>query len=98
MPKNPKKPTPITAQSIETDKATMIARAKGDLASAVWNAYYGPDAQLGVAGQPEGPMRKELDKAKTRLENIDMAVAEFGRWAGKARTDIPGYNPKGKSK
>ena len=96
MPKNPKKPTPITKDTISADKAMMKAKAIGDLQTAVYNAYKGPNAQLGVAGQPEGPMLAELDKAKTRLQNIDQSVAEFGRWAGMARTDIKGYNPKGK--
>lgn len=96
MPKPPKKLEPITKDTIATDKAMMVAKAKGDLQTAVYNAYKGPDAELGVAGQPEGPMLAELDKAKTRLQNIDQSVAEFGRWAGMARIDIKGYNPKKK--
>jgi hypothetical protein len=92
----PKKPTPITKDTIAADKAMMVAKARGDFQSAVYDAYYGPNAQLGIAGQPEGPMLAELDKAKTRLQNIDQSVADFGRWAGKARTDIKGYNPKKK--
>jgi hypothetical protein len=92
----PKKPTPITKDTIAKDKQSIVAEARGNLQSAVYNAYKGSDAQLGVAGQPEGPMLAELDKAKIRLQNIDQSVAEFGRWAGMARTDIKGYNPKKK--
>jgi hypothetical protein len=89
----PKKPTPITKDTISADKAMMIAQAKGELQSAVYDARTG---EKGIAGQPEGEALKRIDIAKTRLENIDQSVAEFGRWAGMARTDIKGYNPKKK--
>jgi hypothetical protein len=89
----PKKPKRVTKSDVENGKEMIVAKARGELKSAVYDAYRGPNAKLGIAGQPEGPMARKLDKARQSLLDVNKSVAEYGRWANKARTDIPGYNP-----
>jgi hypothetical protein len=94
MPKSPKKPEPITASTIAQDKALMKAKARGNFSAVVREAYK-PENLLPI-GVPNEEGMRNIARAEARFENIDIAVAEFGRWAGMARTDIKGYNPKKK--